>query len=57
MKRATMPPLKAMVSLYKEVKALNWSVAVISDRVEEERNVTIKNLSHAGYEDYILILR
>jgi hypothetical protein len=52
-----MPPLKPMVSLYKELKALNWSIAVISERVEGERNVTIRNLRNAGYVDYILILR
>lgn len=46
-----------MMSLYKELKALNWSIAVISDRVEGQRNVTIKNLNNAGYIDYILILR
>lgn len=56
-KLAAMPPLKPMMSLYKELKAINWSIAVISDRVEEQRNVTIKNLNNAGYEDYILILR
>ena len=56
-KLATMPPLKPMLSLYKELKAFNWSIAVVSDRVEEQRNVTIKNLNNAGYEDYILILR
>ncbi|KAG0576611.1 hypothetical protein KC19_5G093800 [Ceratodon purpureus] len=56
-KLATMPSLKPMVSLYKELKALNWTIAVISDRVEGQRNVTIKNLNSAGYKDYILILR
>lgn len=54
---AKMPPLDPMLSLYKELKALNWSIAIISDRDEGQRNATVTNLNSAGYKDYILILR
>lgn len=54
---ATMPPLGPMLSLYQELKASNWSFAIISERAEWQRNVTVLNLDNVGYEDYILILR
>lgn len=54
---ANMPPLEPMLSLYNELKALNWSFAVLCGRVEAERNITIQNLNEAGYEDFTLILR
>lgn len=54
---ASMPPLEQTLSLYDELKALNWKFAVISERAEEQRNMTMKNLSDAGYEDFILVLR
>jgi len=52
-----MPPLGPMLSMYQELKAMNWKFAIISDRVEQQRNITVRNLSNVGYEDYILILR
>lgn len=52
-----MPPLGPMASLYRELKVLNWSLAIISERFEAQRNDTVKNLSNAGYEGYTLILR
>lgn len=54
---ASMPPLEQTLSLYDELKALNWKFAVISERAEEQRNMTMKNLGDAGYEDFILVLR
>ncbi|XP_024397871.1 uncharacterized protein At2g39920 isoform X2 [Physcomitrium patens] len=51
-----MPPLGPMASLYRELKVLNWSLAIISERFEAQRNDTVKNLSNAGYEGYTLIL-
>lgn len=54
---AAMPPLGPMLSLYQELKASNWSFAIISERAEWQRNVTVLNLDNVGYEDYILILR
>jgi hypothetical protein len=56
--KASAPPLEPMLSLYTELRALNWSFAFITGRSENERDLTEQNLLAAGYEGWAaLILR
>ncbi len=56
--KASAPPLEPMLSLYTELRALNWSLALITGRSENQRNITEENLLAAGYEGWTaLILR
>jgi hypothetical protein len=56
--KASAPPLEPMLSLYTELRALNWSFALITGRSEDERDFTEQNLLAAGYEGWAaLILR
>jgi acid phosphatase len=56
--KASAPPLEPMLSLYTELRALNWSLALITGRSENQRDLTEQNLLAAGYEGWAaLILR
>lgn len=49
---ASAPPLDAMVSLYRDLRAQNWSFAFITGRPESQTEKTKQNLLDAGYSDW-----
>ena len=55
---ASAPALDAMLSLYTDLRAQNWSFAFITGRPESQREKTEQNLAAAGYSDWVtLVLR
>jgi acid phosphatase len=55
---ASAPALDAMLSLYTDLRAQNWSFAFITGRPESQREQTAQNLAAAGYSDWAtLVLR
>ncbi|KAD5961475.1 hypothetical protein E3N88_12948 [Mikania micrantha] len=52
------PAIKPSLKLYEEVLRLGFKIMLLTGRYEDKRNVTITNLTHAGYHKWDkLILR
>lgn len=55
---AEAPALPASLKFYKEVQQLGFTIFLLTGRDESQRNVTVKNLQYAGYNNWQrLILR
>ncbi|EFJ37727.1 hypothetical protein SELMODRAFT_139413 [Selaginella moellendorffii] len=51
--QARAPPLRSMLSLYRQMVDANWSMIFITGRPEQQRNKTAENLFKAGFSDWM----